>query len=372
MTDSSQNDNLQSALKLASMGFRIFPLHGIVDENCTCGGKGNCTPGKHPVIKGWGQSATIDPVQITKWFENKPFNIGLVTGKSSGIWVLDVDNDKGGETTLDELIEQHGMLTETLRVKTGNGIHYYFKYPDESEISNSAKKLGEGLDVRGGGGYVVAPGSTHHTGVVYEWIDNPDVTTVKKAPRWLLQKIIAKQKEKFTAPKLNDQQFDRTFYEILEGKRGQTLFSTFSCHLRDKNISKEIVKYICFAVNACYCKPPLEDEKILSIVDSAFKYPKRPSRFRRISDSAQLIHDLLESRSEELQEEWMSCTIGEIASQLGLSHEGVRKCIDQLEEFGYLKVQRYPGKTSRYKVLPIKNDNSSSDLTPQQPPNAVQ
>ena len=53
---------------------------------------------------------------------------------------------------------------------TGSGAHHWFRRC-ETELRNSAGKLGDGLgDVRGDGGYVVAPPSVHANGNRYAWM----------------------------------------------------------------------------------------------------------------------------------------------------------------------------------------------------------
>jgi hypothetical protein len=55
-------------------------------------------------------------------------SIGLATGQSSGVVVLDIDGAEG-EATLKALEEQYGPLPETLSVTTGRGRHLYFEVP---------------------------------------------------------------------------------------------------------------------------------------------------------------------------------------------------------------------------------------------------
>ncbi len=57
----------------------------------------------------------------------------------------------------------------------GRGLHFFFRCPEGAGIRNDAgKKLGPGLDVRGEGGYVLLPPSTHATRRVYEWEGGED------------------------------------------------------------------------------------------------------------------------------------------------------------------------------------------------------
>ena len=66
------------------------------------------------------------------------------------------------------------------------GAHLYFILPPAANIRNSAGRLGKGLDIRGEGGYVVAPPSLHASGLRYEW--DFDQSTIADLPSWLIAK----------------------------------------------------------------------------------------------------------------------------------------------------------------------------------------
>ena len=61
---------------------------------------------------------------------------------------------------------------------------FWFRCPTDA-IRNSAGALGEGLDVRGEGGYVVAPQSVHESGNVYRW--TCELEHVAECPGWLIE-----------------------------------------------------------------------------------------------------------------------------------------------------------------------------------------
>ncbi|MBZ9755270.1 bifunctional DNA primase/polymerase [Mesorhizobium sp. ESP6-5] len=153
------------AIKLAeTFGFRILPV-----ASPRMGGP---AAGKRPLIPAWQQAATTDPVQIGAWFSRWPIaNIGIATGAQSGVVVLDVDHKNGGMESLERL-RQEIELPETLTAKSGSGgLHFYYRYPLDEDVRNSAGKLGPGLDIRGEGGFIVAPPSMHACGQTYEWVN---------------------------------------------------------------------------------------------------------------------------------------------------------------------------------------------------------
>ena len=108
-------------------------------------------------------------------------NIGICTGKESNLVVVDVDTAKGGQ--IEELYNfvPKETLEKTLWIKTGGGFHLYFRFPPNAEIRNSAGKLGKNIDVRGDGGYVVAPPSMHISGKHYEFLNDNDILPFPQA-----------------------------------------------------------------------------------------------------------------------------------------------------------------------------------------------
>ena len=133
------------------------------------------------------------------WKRNPAAMVAIPTGEKIGAWVLDVDvhEDETGQVvdgyaTLAALTKQHGALPETAHAKTaGGGTHYYFSHV--SGVRNRGA-LGAGLDVRGSGGYVVAPGSVTADGRRYAWIDfdGEGLPPIAPAPDWLLALVLPK------------------------------------------------------------------------------------------------------------------------------------------------------------------------------------
>lgn len=161
----------EAALALAREGHAVFP----------CGGK-------RPLTRHGCKDATTDPERTrTFWMRHPDANIGLATGAVSRVIGLDVDVKPGGEATLAKLEAEHGPLPPTRTVRTGSGgRHLYFKHPGVP-VPNSAGKLGPGLDVRGDGGYLIAPPSVHPDGGAYVYEDEREPV---EAPAWLLAKVV--------------------------------------------------------------------------------------------------------------------------------------------------------------------------------------
>src|SRR5690349_15924428 len=166
--------NLDYALNyVCEWSWAVFPLHSIATDGfCTCGDQACKSEGKHPRTKNGCLDASKDEAQINAWWQQWPdANVGIATGQISGIVVLDIDVAKGAHSA--DLL--FGGVDQTVfttpKVKTGGGLHFYYKYPIGHDIRNSASKLGKFIDVRGEGGYVVAPPSKHITGKEYEFLN---------------------------------------------------------------------------------------------------------------------------------------------------------------------------------------------------------
>lgn len=180
MEENKEKTILDWALEYAAKGWHVFPLHAAkVEEGkatCSCGSASCTDQGKHPRGRRGLKEASNDQEKIKEWFDwnAPPSNIGIVTGKVSGITVIDIDTGEGkkGAETWAELIKEEGE-PETLIARTGSGgMHLLFKY--NSALKTSSNTLGSGIDVRNDGGYIVAAPSMHRCGVAYEWLNWED------------------------------------------------------------------------------------------------------------------------------------------------------------------------------------------------------
>jgi hypothetical protein len=165
---------LEAALGYAGLGWRIHPIRPRE---------------KLPILDEWQKRATTDARLIKRWFARTPdANVAVATGSGSGIMVIDVDGGDG-ETSLARLERQHGALPDFApQQTTGNGWQIFLGWPEGREIRNSAARLGQKLDVRGEGGYVVLPPSIHPNGKRYRWPEgcSPWEILTDPPPGWLL------------------------------------------------------------------------------------------------------------------------------------------------------------------------------------------
>lgn len=211
---------------------------------------------KRPAVDSWTQYQKRRPTkdELRLWFEDPDMGVGVVTGAISGIVVVDEDSYKKEGTKLD--------LETPLRVISGSGgRHLYFKYTQS--ISNAVNKS-KAIDIRGDGGFIVLPPTTHPSGNKYQW-DGEVPETLDELPA--LDESIANEisKDWKTTEKLqlND------YLSVGEGGRNDSLHR-LACSILNKHPIDEAVKLI-NAVNQTY-SPPLEDWEVKMIIESANKF----------------------------------------------------------------------------------------------------
>jgi putative DNA primase/helicase len=170
---------LKAALHYISDNIPVFPV-GRSD--------------KHPLCEHGLKDATIDEAQIRAWWQIWPnAMIGIAAGPRSGVWVLDIDVDAkkaiNGHASMAGLEIEHGALPLTLcSITPRGGQHYLFRW-NGANVRSSVGKIAPGIDVRGDGGYFVAPPSARADGVTYHWKDATAV--VAEAPAWLIELALA-------------------------------------------------------------------------------------------------------------------------------------------------------------------------------------
>lgn len=245
------------ALEYANQGFAVFPLS---------------PKDKFPIYAGGFKIATTNPEQIGKWWRRNPdANIGIATGAASGGLViidLDVDDDKGinGFETMRDWERSHGDLPDTANTITGRGGYHLF-YRSNEPIKNRVGIL-PGVDVRGDGGYIVAPPSIHPNGKPYEWeqsIDEFGIASVNDTVRAFLSSGDTGDNSEFVVPD-----------EIPAGSRNDTLFK-MACSLQARKYSDEAIRALVEAENNVRCSPPLDSDEIDKIIESALAYSKGSS-----------------------------------------------------------------------------------------------
>lgn len=222
----------QYVQKMLEWGFYLFPLRGR---------------GKEPLQKGWQEMSSNDFEVIMGWV-NQGNNLGIDCGKS-GLFVVDIDvkDGKPGKASWQALLNIHEAFTNTLVLRTwSGGCHVVYR----GESCNSCGKLGEGLDVRSKGGYIVAPGSVinDHS---YEVLSDVPIVAVPKC----LVELNGQPKDKdplrhvpaIPVDMIDDEKLIDTAIhyleneapEAVEGCGGDAATYQVACKVRDLGISEE-------------------------------------------------------------------------------------------------------------------------------------
>lgn len=254
-------------------GWAVFPLHWITENGqCSCGDADCRNAGKHPygpLAPNGLINATTCVETIERWWTKVPqANIAIRTG--GGLVVVDVDPRHGGDDNLRALESEHGELPLTPQVITGGGSHYYFKQHGFVKSSNGV--LAPGIDVKGDGGYVVAPPSNHVSGRLYEWdvAFRLSTTPIAALPEWMAS---GKPGRINTAGGPPAAQLPAVWPE---GERNKGLLR-YGGLLRRDGVSEEGLEAELLAQNAKRCSPPLPENEVRRIVKSLMRPDYAPT-----------------------------------------------------------------------------------------------
>jgi len=236
-----------AALRYLARGWSVLPLRGH---------------DKRPLIR-WEPLQTARPsvADVTGWYRRWPdANVGIVTGEISNLVVLDVDPKHGGDEALERLQKRFGPMPQTVEATTGGGgRHLYFAHPGV-HVRNRAG-LAQGIDLRGDGGYVVAPPSVHPSGQRYAWSPGRSPAEMSPAPlpRWLLRTFGVRTGRSLA-------EWQRLVHDgVARGQRNSTIAS-LTGHLLWHGIDPDVALELLLAWNRMRCRPPLDDAEAAQVV----------------------------------------------------------------------------------------------------------
>jgi hypothetical protein len=257
-----------AAIRYANLGIPVFP----------------CVPGgKQPLTPNGFHDATSSAGTVHHWWQRTPdANIGLPTGASTGILVVDIDVHPGDSgfaafvrARAEGLAGSWGWMVRT----PSGGIHAYYPAGTDHE-QRSWQVPSAHVDFRGDGGYVIAPPSRLE-------VDGPiktyDVIAVATQPAKPLDAVKLRQfleppRPRPVAPPsglrpkgCRPEALARVVALTPEGGRNRALFWA-SCRMaEDGQTRANAVSYLMPA--AQYAGLP--DREIESTIDSAFRIASR-------------------------------------------------------------------------------------------------
>lgn len=174
MSNTSTNPILTTAMRMASTGYKVFPIIAGT---------------KKPAIKDWPTLATNNEIEILKWFKDTGHHLGWAMGvqpSGKNLFTLDIDGEDGWDSMNVLMMDDDAAafsLTASQLTPTVPGSHYVFEAP--FEVRNSTSQFADHVDIRGEGGFIVCaptPG--------YEWEWPPwGAHKPLMAPEWVLDKV---------------------------------------------------------------------------------------------------------------------------------------------------------------------------------------
>jgi len=233
---------LEYAKRYLSFGWSIIPISPDT---------------KTPTIK-WAKYQENPPTleEVEAWLE-KGWHLALVTGKVSGVVIVDDDRKKHG---LDEWDLQSSIVAKT---KNG-GKHYYYAWDREIHTHCNAELF---IDFKGWHSYCLLPPFGN-----YEWISNPTAENRKKLKPLsddlvrLINSDVKKDDQGWKQPvNVGD------LLSVPEGSRTNSLYR-LACSIFNKYSTEEAAQILA-GVNQTY-QPPLSQKEFNVQVDKAYQFVK--------------------------------------------------------------------------------------------------
>ena len=264
---------LETALQYQEKGFSVIPVR----------------QDKKPLIK-WekyqGERASAEVIE--QWYREHPdAGVGIVTGRVSGLDVIDVDTAKGYELLASALGDDAATFNPPIARTPRGGKHLYVVNTGEGNKAGFLK----GVDYRGQGGYVVAPPSRGAYGKTYEWVRGESILekALPACPASLLNIINAFSLYRggVVTPSHNDHtrpQLTTTDHmRFDEGYRDNTLFHIAN-HLIKGGMPVQEIEVVLGVIASRACNPPFPEREIKAKIESALK--RAQTRERSIAQEA--------------------------------------------------------------------------------------
>lgn len=280
-------ETLEQAKAYLKQGFSVIPVGW---------GEG----GKRPYLASWLKYQDELPTEelLERWWKFFPAaQIGIITGKISNLAVVDIDVDK--ETGK---IGDFSYLPETRMAKSGSGgRHFYYRYVDGLNNKIRAREL---TDIKGNGGYVIAPNSELTGGKKYEWLNSLDFAPFPVN----LFPITAEVQANSFIEKPTSEAIKNLAEGLKEGRRNQTLTEAAGSILNRFPPKEWEVKAWPLLVSLnLNSNPPLPEHELRTIFNSIAKRAIHDKRQESVDDKLEFVSwhtltDVLMMADKELKE----------------------------------------------------------------------
>ena len=265
---------LDTALEYRNRGWSVIPLAQGV----------KVPPKGFEVIPFRTKLATEDEIK-SWWGENPNYNIGIITGKISNLFVIDHDRYKADYSEDIALQYIPDTIITPSAMSPQGGEHQYFLFPGDVTIGASALPA---IDYRGEGGYIVAPPSINGNGKPYQWTIPPSEVPLAPPPPLFINLLKSSYllnnsnnnflyTRKLTNSMLKDVKVVNSRYLFSqEGSRDQDIFHVANMLLKggaNEDEARNVLNIL-----AEHCKPPFPYEQVEIKIPSAMQRIDRKTR----------------------------------------------------------------------------------------------
>lgn len=291
--------NRDLALQLAAAGLPVFPARATRRQDGTWS--------KKPCILGWQNKATTNSDEIKGWWQSFPDAVVGIELRRARLLVVDTDRHPGGPdgvSAFAKLVADHGDLpTHPVTVTPGGGEHHFFEQSDQM-LGNRTGCLPPGIDVRGVGGWIVAPGSLRPDGEAWAAAEtNPDLIravtnkAVPKVPAWL-DSILRSSRSTSEAAL---QKATKSISGATRGARNNTLYiegSTLGRLLAQGLLTRQaVITTLLSASQVCGLVDDDGEAAVMATISSALSVATAPAKEE---PDAQLLYNLAPVALDEL------------------------------------------------------------------------
>lgn len=258
---------LTAALEYLALGWSVIP--------CEANGK--------KALVEWTDFQKVRPTekQIKEWWSQYPnANIAVITGSISSLVCVDVDTYKGGSPD--------GLPYSGVRARSARGgLHFFYKYPENTERVKTYANAETHIDVRGDGGYVVIAPSTID-GKAYEFLEFDGLQGLGTAPGWVREDADndkGRDSDKAGRGDRRQSSWLSDLFEggLREGARNDTL-SRLAGYLYEKRIPRDVAVSIASNLDRNSLSP-LGHKEVSQTVLSVYKTAKNRNASKSDADT---------------------------------------------------------------------------------------
>lgn len=259
------------ALSYLAKGLTVIPVKGRYGKSLD--------EAKRPLVQ-WQkwQGRKPDDNVVKGWFAQKPdADLGLLTGPTNGILALDIDGERGYKSL------EHKELPDTWINLTRRGQHHIYKWDDRlNSVATTKVGILDGVDIRGKGGYIVAPPSVGVGDFEYKWKEgySPSSRDLANPPEWLVQLLLeSAAKEYADAPEVTvDNWLVQIKEGVAEGENRHKAMTKLASFYMSRGIPEDDVVTLMLSWNE-KCKPP-KDPAVFTQKLNQFLENWREGRYR--------------------------------------------------------------------------------------------